>query len=212
MTYKPTNVEGAYNVGGNFGMHGYFDKDKYWTWQTNAGASFHHYKDHSMLVGETQSNERAVDNIFLSNNSYIRYSRNKFDITVKGDISWRHSADKIQGFNTVCALDFEYGVVTRYTLPRFNTTLSADAMMSSRRGYGSSLLNTDDVIINASISQPLLKGKLIARFEAFDILHQLSSTQYTVNAQGRTVTWYRSLPHYMMLHLAYNLHWNHKKK
>ena len=78
------------------------------------------------------------------------------------------------------------------------------------RGYGSSSLNTDDFIINASLSQPFLKGKLIARIEAFDLLHQLSNTEYVVNAQGRTVTWYRSLPHYVMLHVVY--HWNKNPK
>ena len=60
--------------------------------------------------------------------------------------------------------------------------------MMSRRGYGSSELNTDDFVLNASINQPFFKGKLIARIEAFDLLHQLSNTQYTVNAQGRTET------------------------
>ena len=62
------------------------------------------------------------------------------------------------------------------------------------------------------LSQPLLKGKLIARLEAFDLLHNLSATQYEVNAQGRTETWYRSLPHYVMLHLVYNWNWNPKKR
>ena len=46
--------------------------------------------------------------------------------------------------------------------------------------------------------------------EGHDLLHQLSSTQYSVNAQGRTETWYRSLPHYVMLHLVY--HWNKNPK
>ena len=62
------------------------------------------------------------------------------------------------------------------------------------------------------ISQPFLKGKLIARIEAFDLFHQLSSTQYEVNAQGRTETWYRSLPHYVMAHLVYHWNKNPKKK
>jgi len=82
--------------------------------------------------------------------------------------------------------------------------------MYSRRGYGSAMLNTDDFVVNASVSQPFLKGKLIARLEAFDLLHNLSPTQYEVNAQGRTETWYRSLPHYAMLHLVY--HWNKNPK
>ncbi|MBQ8737212.1 MAG: hypothetical protein IJY78_05245 [Bacteroidaceae bacterium] len=212
MTYKPTNVEGAYRVGADFGMHGNLDKAKHWTWLNESHVWFHHYKDHSMLEGETQSRERAVDNILLRTHGYVNYSRNKFTLFLKGDIAWRRSTSGMQGFNPVNALDFEYGVMARYTLPRLNTTLSADAMMNSRRGYGSSLLNTDDFIVNASISQPLLKGKLIARLEAFDLLHQLSSMRYAINAQGRTVTWYNSLPHYMMLHLVYNLHWNNKKK
>ena len=36
------------------------------------------------------------------------------------------------------------------------------------------------------------------------------NTQYAVNAQGRTETWHRSLPHYVMLHLVY--HWNKNPK
>lgn len=211
MTYKPTNVEGAYRVGADFGMHGNLDKAKHWTWMNESHVWFHHYKDHSMLEGETQSRECAVDNILLRTHGYVNYSRDKFGLFLKGDISWRRSAGNMHGFNSINALDFEYGVLARYTLPRLNTTLSADAMMNSRRGYGSSLLNTDDFIVNASISQPLLKGKLIARLEAFDLLHQLSSMQYAVNAQGRTVTWYNSLPHYMMFHLVYHMNWSNKK-
>ncbi len=211
MTYKPTNVEGAYRVGADFGMHGNLDKAKHWTWMNEFHAWLNHYKDHSMLEGETQSRERAVDNFQLRNHGYVSYSRDKFGLFLKGDISWRRSTSGMQGFNPVNALDFEYGFLARYILPRLNTTLSADAMMNSRRGYGSSLLNTDDFIVNASISQPLLKGKLIARLEAFDLLHQLSSMQYAVNAQGRTVTWYNSLPHYMMFHLVYHMNWSNKK-
>ena len=119
---------------------------------------------------------------------------------------------------TLNAIDFQYGISARYTTPRLwkcsgeGLTLSADGNMYSRRGYGSSELKTDDFVLNASLSQPFLKGKLIARIEAFDILHQLSNTQYTVNAQGRTETWYRSLPHYVMLHLVYHWNKNPKKK
>ena len=43
-------------------------------------------------------------------------------------------------------------------------------------------------------------------------LAQVSNTQYTVNAQGRIVTWYRSLPHYVMAHLVYHFNKNPKKK
>lgn len=35
-----------------------------------------------------------------------------------------------------------------------------------------------------------------------DLLHQLSNTTYEVNAQGRTKTWYRVIPNYVMLRVA----------
>jgi len=84
--------------------------------------------------------------------------------------------------------------------------------MYSRRGYGSSELNTDDFVLNASISQPFFKGKLIARIEAFDLLHQLSNTQYSVNAQGRTETWQNVLGRYAMLSVSYKFNKQPKKK
>ena len=58
----------------------------------------------------------------------------------------------------------------------------------------------------------MMKGRLVARVEGFDLLHRLSQVNYEVNAQGRIETWYRSLPHYIMLHLVYNLNICPKKK
>ena len=112
--------------------------------------------------------------------AYIQYNKGTLNIRATGDIRWRHSEGKMYDFETLNATDFQYGLSARYTLPRLNTTLSADGNMYSRRGYGSSELNTDDFVLNASLSQPFFKGKLIARIEAFDLLHQLSNTQYSV--------------------------------
>ena len=211
-TYKPMNVSGAYRLNVKFDISRTIDKKRYWSWQTNADASLHHSVDHAMLTGMTASEENKVNTLMLHDYAYFQYNKGTLNIRATGDIRWRHSEGKMYDFETLNATDFQYGLSARYTLPRLNTTLSADGTMFSRRGYGSSELNTDDFILNASISQPFLKGKLIARIEVFDLLHQLSSTQYAVNAQGRTETWYRSLPHYVMAHLVYHWNKNPKKK
>ncbi len=211
-TYKPMNVKGAYRLNAKFDISRTIDKNRYWTWQTNADAGYHHSIDHAMLTGMTASEENVVNTLTLHDNAYIQFNKGTLNIRATGDIRWRHSEGKMYDFETLNATDFQYGLSARYTLPRINTTLSADGNMYSRRGYGSSELNTDDFVLNASVSQPFLKGKLIARIEAFDLLHQLSNTQYTVNAQGRTETWYRSLPHYVMAHLVYHWNKNPKKK
>ncbi len=211
-TYKPMNVKGAYRLNAKFDISRTIDKNRYWTWQTNADAGYHHSIDHAMLTGMTASEENIVNTLTLHDGAYIQYNKGTLNIRATGDIRWRHSEGKMYDFETLNATDFQYGLSARYTLPRLNTTLSADGNMYSRRGYGSSELNTDDFVLNASISQPFFKGKLIARIEAFDLLHQLSNTQYAVNAQGRTETWYRSLPHYVMAHLVYHWNKNPKKK
>ena len=211
-TYRPESVHGSYDIRVKGGIFYTLDKNKYWTVEANLDALFTHWLDHMMLAGETESHVNAVNSLTQHHKAYIQYNKGTLNIRATGDIRWRHSEGKMYDFETLNATDFQYGLSARYTIPRLNTTLSADGNMYSRRGYGSSELNTDDFVLNASISQPFFKGKLIARIEAFDLLHQLSNTQYTVNAQGRTETWYRSLPHYVMLHLVYHWNKNPKKK
>ena len=209
-TYRPESVHGSYDIKVKGGIFYTLDKNKYWTVESNADALFTHWLDYIILAGDTESHVNAVNTLTLHDNAYIQYNKGTLNIRATGDIRWRHSEGKMYNFETLNAFDYRYGLSARYTLPRLNTTLSADGNMYSRRGYGSSELNTDDFVLNASISQPFFKGKLIARIEAFDLLHQLSNTQYSVNAQGRTETWYRSLPHYVMAHLVY--HWNRNTK
>ena len=211
-TYRPENVHGTYDIRLKGGLFYTLDKNKYWTAEANLDVLFTHWLDHIMLSGETESHVNAVNSLTQHHKAYIQYNKGTLNIRATGDIRWRHSEGKMYDFETLNATDFQYGLSARYTLPRINTTLSADGNMYSRRGYGSSELNTDDFVLNASVSQPFFKGKLIARIEAFDLLHQLSNTQYSVNAQGRTETWYRSLPHYVMAHLVYHWNKNPKKK
>lgn len=211
-TYKPMNVKGAYDLMGKFDISTQLDKKRCWTWQMNADAGFVHALDHAMLAGETASHVNAVNTLTLHDGAYIQYSKGKLNVRATGDVRWRRSEGRMYDFETLKATDYRYGLSARYTIPVLNTTVSAEGTMYSRRGYGSAELNTDDFVLNASLSQSFMKGRLIARIEAFDLLHQLSSTRYDVNAQGRTETWYRSLPHYVMAHLVFHFNKTPKKQ
>lgn len=211
-TYKPMNVSGAYSATAKFDISSIIDKKRYWTWQMNADAAYHHALDHAMLAGETESHVNAVNTLRLHDGAYLQYAKGALNIRVKGDVSWRRSEGRMYDFETLSVTDFHYGLSGHYTVPVLKTTIAVDATMYSRRGYGSADLNTDDFVVNASLSQSFLKGKLTARIEAFDLLHQLSATQYEVNAQGRTETWYRSLPNYVMAHVVFHFNKNPKGK
>ena len=209
-TYRPMNIGGSYEVDGKFGISRAISRAQCWTWQTELKGSYWHSVDHAMLSGETASRRNTVNTTTVEDDLWLQYRKNSLYVKAAGNVSWRHSEGRMQDFSTLDALDFRYGLNAGYTLPRINTTLAMDANVYSRRGYGSADLNTDHFILNASLSQSFLKGKLIARVEGFDLLHQLSNTQYSVNAQGRVETWYRSLPRYVMFHLVY--HWNKAPK
>ena len=174
-------------------------------------ATHNHSIDHALQTGMTESAPNAVNTYTLHDALSLTYQHRDLSVKAIGDIRWRHSEGKMHDFTTLDAFNYQYGLMGRYTLPVIKMTLAVDANMYCRRGYGSKTLNTDDFVVNASINQPFLKGKLIAGLEAFDIFHQLSSTQYVINAQGRTETWNRTLPNYVMLHLAYHFSRTPKK-
>lgn len=217
-TYKPMNVSGAYQAHANFSTYHNIGEKRYWSWHVNAGADWNHAKDHALLEGQTESQVNTVNTLTFNSGANIRYNCKTLYVRAVGSIEWRHSEGRMYDFSTLNALDFSYGLEASYTTPALagkkigGLTIAADACMYSRRGYGAAWLNRDDFVVNASLSQSFLSGKLILRLDGFDLLHQLSPTDYVINAQGRTITTYRSLPHYLMLHAVWHFNKNPKKK
>ena len=217
-TYKPMNISGAYKAHADFSTDHNIGEKRYWTWHVNAGADWNHAKDHALLEGQTESQVNTVNTLTLNSAANIRYNYKTLNVRAVVSIDWRHSEGRMYDFSTLNALDFSYGLEASYTTPALwgtklgGLTLAADGKMYSRRGYGTATLNSNDFVVNASMSQSFLSGKLILRLESFDLLHQLSPTDYVINAQGRTVTTYRSLPHYLMLHAVWHFNKNPKKK
>ena len=84
--------------------------------------------------------------------------------------------------------------------------------MYSRRGYGSSELNTDNLIWNARLSYTMLKGRLTWMLDGFDLLGQIDNVTRVVNAQGRIETYTNVLPRYTLLHVVYRFNKQPKKK
>lgn len=217
-TYKPMNIGGAYQAHADFSTYHNIGEKRYWSWHVNAGADWNHSKDHALLEGQTESQVNTVNTLTLNSGANIRYNCKTLYVRAVGSIEWRHSEGRMYDFSTLNALDFSYGLEASYTTPALagkkigGLTIAADACMYSRRGYGTATLNRDDFVVNASLSQSFLSGKLILRLDGFDLLHQLSPTDYVINAQGRTITTYRSLPHYLMLHAVWHFNKNPKKK
>ena len=90
--------------------------------------------------------------------------------------------------------------------------IGSDMNFYARRGYNDATLNTTHWVWNASLSKLLMRGNLVVKLTAVDLLSQISNLQYSINAQGRTETWVNALPHYVMLGVQYRFHIMPKKK
>ncbi|MDE5999536.1 MAG: hypothetical protein K2H04_05630, partial [Bacteroidaceae bacterium] len=75
--------------------------------------------------------------------------------------------------------------------------------MYSRRGYSDGGMNTNDLIWNARLTKRLMKGRLLIMADGFDLLGNLSNIRRSINAQGRTETYYNVISRYAMLHVQY---------
>ena len=76
--------------------------------------------------------------------------------------------------------------------------------MYSRRGYSDEGMNTNDLVWNARLTKRFLKGRILLMADGFDILGNLSNIRRTINAQGRTETYYNVISSYAMFHIQYN--------
>lgn len=202
-TYRPVNVSGNYTGTLSFDMTRTFGRDHQWTWSDNTEASFDNSVDHSMLEGETESHINKVRTLTLHDGMYLQYSKGSLNVRATGDVRWRHSTGRMRDFKTLNVFDFKYGISAQYVIPTLKTAVSADGYVYSRRGYGIRTLNTNRFVVNASVSQSFMKGKLVAKLEGCDLLHQLSPSNYKIDAQARIETSYRPLPRYIMFHLLY---------
>lgn len=223
-TFMQDNVNGNWNASASFAYERPLGKARLFNIENNIGVTYTHSVDFDILsnamatspttdpIDVSSSPLSKVNTTYTNEELHLKFQKDKLTLQVGGEVSWRNSKGTSENFQTINAWDYNYGLTAKYTIPWMNVDVATDLKMFSRRGYNSEMMNTDDLVWNASLSRSLFKGKVTARLMAFDILHQLSSTQYSVNAQGRTETWHNCIPRYALLTLSYKFQKMPKKK
>ena len=210
-TYKNDNIDGNWYWGLGSSYQQPIDHKKRLTAKQRADVEYTHSVDFPIqyitsLSGATDAAPKStVNNWTLHERLELEYQKDKLTASVSGEVSWRSSTSKRENFERISAFDFNYGARLMYFIPWVKLSLGTDIKMFCRRGYNSSMMNTDDLVWNAELSRTLYKEKITLKLTAFDLLHQLSNKQYNVNAQGRTETWNNCIPRYIMLSCAYKL-------
>ena len=207
-TFMQDNINGNWSWSLNGSYEQPLDSAKRLTLQQRADIDYTHSVDFPVLYvavsqQQTEQEKSTVHNWSLHERLGLEYQKDKLTFGISGEVYWRMANSKREDFERISAFEYSYGGHIRYTIPWLKLYVGTDIRMFSRRGYQSEMMNTDDLVWNAELSRSLLKEKLTLKLTAFDLLHQLSNKQYSVNAQGRTETWTNCIPRYVMLSVAY---------
>lgn len=81
--------------------------------------------------------------------------------------------------------------------------MSTDVTLHTRQGFTDNRLNTTDLVWNARVTKSFMKGSLVVIADGYDLLRQLSSVSYMVNAQARVQTVSNVVPAFVLVHVQY---------
>ena len=132
-------------------------------------------------------------------------------LTLLGNAQIQRVTSRLQGFENFTAQTYNYGASALVKLP-LKLQLSTDFLAYTRRGFTATEMNGTDLVWNARLTCPLMKGRLLLALDGYDLLGQLSNITRTINAQSRTESYTNTLPRYALLHAIYRFNRQPKKK
>lgn len=211
-TYRPDNINGNYKINGNAKFSRAIGKKKCWSFSSATSFTYNHNVDLFGVAGAIESERSTVHNRYFGETLKLDYRMGgKFNIGVKMGANWTYSTSEREDFNTINAGNINYGLTGLVELP-WKMQLSTDLTQYSRRGYDDPNMNSNELVWNARLSKTCMKGNMTFMLDGFDILGNLSNVRQTINAQGRTESYYNVIPRYAMLHVMYKLNVQPKKR
>ncbi|MBQ9640331.1 MAG: TonB-dependent receptor [Bacteroidaceae bacterium] len=199
---RPENIDGNWNLNGNIG----FNTPLFWeklSLNTNTSAGYQHHVGYIYQNHETQTN--TVRQTSLGEWLSLTLRMGYWDIRANGSINWSRSRSDIVESTNQNTFNFHYGLSSTGNFEN-GLGFSTDIGMSSRRGYSSSEMNTNELIWNAQLSYRFLKNRQATiSIQAFDILGQRSNISRTITAYSRRDSENNSINSYVMFHFIYRL-------
>lgn len=213
-TYQPRNVNGNWTMRGNINVERSVDKNDRFMLRNNISGNYDHSVDYTTdyAGGVPEPFRSVVHNYNFGDDFRFTYRYNKYMVSLRGNVNWRLQNSTRANFNRVNAVDFSYGVRSHGPIV-WGFEYETNLMVYSRRGYNDASMNDNNIIWGLNLQRSFLKGKnLTLRLEAHDLLGQISNVRTTINTQGRTETWYNSIPRFVLMHVCYKFNTMTKKK
>jgi len=204
-TWQADNVNGNYDFGADYIFNTVIGKKHPLRLHARPSINYSHSVD---LVNSQRS---IVNTLSLNNNLTLSYKIGEHSLNFKSTTLWQRYTSHREDFTTMHPLTLTNSLSALLKLP-MKLEINTDFGLYTRTGYTDNTLNTSDLVWNARLSRPFLKGKLLVMLDGFDLLGQLDNVTRTVNAQGRTESYTNVLPRYALLHVVYRFNKQPKKK
>ena len=198
-TRTPQNINGNWSTDVRAGVDFPLDHKEH----LRLKQSLRHRYNHSVdLMNLTRS---VVGSNYLDDELSLSWKpTDKLDFTAKGNLHYQRSTSERTDFIPINVFDYDYSLSAQVELP-WNFQIATDLTMYSRRGYSDNSMNTNELVWNARLTKRLMHGNLLLQLDGFDLLGQLSNVRHTINAQGRTETFYNVIPSYGLLHVTWRM-------
>ena len=202
---KPENINGNWDVNGNFTFNTAIDTAGYFSINTGTEASYTNRVGYIDANRDGNVSKMTTKSTTIAERLGASYRNDWLEVELNGRVQYNNNYNAMQSNSNLNTWAFNYGFNTTLQAPwgmQFTTSLN----MSSRRGYSDAAANTNELIWNAQISQSFLSGKpLSVRLEFYDILRQQSNFSRAISAMSRTDNEYNSINSYVMLRVNYRL-------
>lgn len=204
-TTRPENINGNWNMSGMLMFNTAIDSTGYWNVNTFTSAGYNNYVGYLSLDKRADSQKNTTRTTTLSERLSGSYRNNWLEVELDGTLNYTHTRNLLQSQSNLNTWQFSYGGSVTVYMP-WGMSIATNMHENSRRGYNDNSMNTNELIWNAQISQPFLKGNALnVSLQFYDILHNQSNFSRTINAMQRSDTRYNSVNSYAMLHVVYRM-------
>ena len=206
-TWQADNVNGNWNADANYQFNTAIGKKHPLRLNVSPSVSYQHSVD---LVDQERS---TVNTLSLNNTLSLSYKLGNHALSFKSTTLWQRFTTPNVQYAAISSqpLTLTNALTALLKLP-LQMELNTDLTLYTRTGYADARLNTTDLVWNARLTRPFLKGRLLLMVDGFDLLGQLDNVTRIVNAQGRTEIYTNVMPRYALLHVVYRLNKQPKKK
>lgn len=203
-TTKPENINGNWNGYAGFGYNRGLGEKKYFTVNTFTMLNYNHqvsYLDPTRYEEEISKTNQTGIGERLS----FGYRKEWFEMSINGNLNYNHSRNNVVATSNLDTWNFSYGTEINLNFDN-GISFSTDISESSRRGYSTASMNTNELLWNAKLSKSFLKGNaLTVTAEWNDILQNRSNISRVLTAMQSSDSEYNSIYSYGMIHVIYKL-------